>query len=134
MLDQQWTDAFFVTPEGRRPAEEWLLNIPDRPAARIVAVIRAVRDAPPTAFAGGGMWEAMHGSMTGLHEVRIRNGRQLHRLFCLLDRDHPVGPVLVMLDGMTKSVGAAFDMHDDGNILQLRQQYRSSRAVDINGA
>ena len=134
MLDQRWTDGFFVTQEGRCPAEEWLLELPDRPAARIVAVVRAVRDAPPTTFAGGGMWEAMHGAMTGIHEVRVRVGKDLHRLFCLLDRDHPAGPILVMLDGRTKSVGTALDARDYRSILALQQQYRSSRAVDVSGA
>jgi hypothetical protein len=62
----------------------------------------AVRDAPPPAFAGGGKWESMDGEMAGICEVRCRQGGQLHRLFCLLDRNHPDGPALVMLAGDSK--------------------------------
>jgi hypothetical protein len=75
---------------------------PAKPASQVIAVVKAVRDAPPPAFAGGGKWGAMHGEMAGIYEVRCRQGDQLHWLFCLLDRNHPDGPALVMLDGDSK--------------------------------
>ena len=99
LAPRPWRDGFFVAADGRKPAEGWLLELPAKPAAEVIAVITAVRDAPPPAFAGGGKWEAMHGEMAGIYEVRCRQGGQLHRLFCLLDRNHPDGPALVILDG-----------------------------------
>ena len=57
-------------------------------APRMAAVLKAVAEAPPNVFAGGGYWEAMRGSMAGYYEVRI-DGRDRHhyRLFCILERD-----------------------------------------------
>ena len=89
MVRQAWRDGFFVDAAGEKPAEEWLLQLPAKPAAEVIAVVQAVRDAPPPAFAGGGKWEAMHGEMAGVYEVRCRQGDQLHRLLCLLDRTTP---------------------------------------------
>ena len=55
-------------------------------AAKLIAVVKAVADAPPPAFSGGGKWEAMHGSMRGYHEIRVTGpGRRHYRLFCILD-------------------------------------------------
>ena len=54
----------------------------------IVAVVKAVADAPPPAFSGGGKWEAMHGEMSGFYEVRVDGPKRRHcRLFCFLERD-----------------------------------------------
>lgn len=58
-----WRDGFFVTADGHKPGEAWLASLPVKPATEVVAVVMAVTDAPPPAFAGGGKWEAMHGEM-----------------------------------------------------------------------
>ncbi len=102
MARRPWRDGFFVATDDSKPAEEWLLGLPTTPAAEVIAVVMAVRDAPPPTFAGGGKWEAIHGEMAGIYEVRCHQGGQLHRMFCLLDRIHPDGPALVMLDGDSK--------------------------------
>jgi hypothetical protein len=55
----------------------------------MVAVLHAVRDAPPPAFSGGGKWEAMHDEMAGFYEVRVDGPQRRHyRLFCLLEQDN----------------------------------------------
>ena len=51
------------------PGRDFLERCPV--AARMAAVLRAVAEAPPNAFAGGGYWEAMHGTMAGYYEVRV---------------------------------------------------------------
>jgi hypothetical protein len=38
-------DGFVLAADGRKPAEEWLLPLPAKPAAEAIAVVKAVRDA-----------------------------------------------------------------------------------------
>ena len=128
----QWRDGFFMTSEGSKPAEEWLDLLPTKPAAEVIAVVKAVRDAPPPAFAGGGKWEAMHGDMAGLYEVRCRQGDQLHRLFCLLDRNHPDGPALVLLDGDSKPNRTAMPESVYRRVRERQDAYRATRSVDFS--
>jgi len=49
-----WRDGFSVAADRSKPAEEWLLELPTKPAAEPIAVVMAARDAPSPAFAGGG--------------------------------------------------------------------------------
>jgi hypothetical protein len=132
LVRQAWCDGFFVTADGQKPAEEWLLQLPAKPAAEVIAVVKAVRDAPPPAFAGGGKWEAMHGEMAGIYEARCRQGDQLHRLFCLLDRNHPNGPALVMLDGDSKPTRTAMPESVYRRVREHRGAYQASRRVDFS--
>ncbi len=132
MTKRPWRDGIFVAADGRKPADEWLLQLPAKPAAEVIAVVKAVRDAPPPAFAGGGKWEAMHGEMAGIYEVRCRQGDQLHRLFCVLDRNHPKGPVLVMLDGDSKPHRTAMPESVYERVRERRDSYRAGRNVDFS--
>jgi hypothetical protein len=53
---------------GRQhPAETFLDSCPTKVEATILAVLEAVRRAPPPQFSGGGKWEAMHGAMGGYY-------------------------------------------------------------------
>jgi Txe/YoeB family toxin of Txe-Axe toxin-antitoxin module len=56
-------------------------------AAEMQAVLEAVADAPPPSFSGGGKWEAMHGEMAGIYEIRVQGAGMNHRLFCSLERN-----------------------------------------------
>lgn len=85
---------------------EFLHSLPAKAEAEIVAVLRAVADAPPPSFSGGGKWEAMHDDMAGFYEIRVRGAdRRNHRLFCLLERnaDDLGGSSIVCIDGLSKS-------------------------------
>ncbi len=74
-------------PTESVPGREFLHTCPAKVRATIYAVLEAVSKAPPHRFAGGGYWEAMHGDMKGLYEVRVDGpGRRHYRLICLLDR------------------------------------------------
>lgn len=53
------------------PAMEFLASLPANTAAEFHAILNAVAKAPPPAFSGGGKWEAMHGDMAGIYEVRV---------------------------------------------------------------
>src|SRR5690242_18285694 len=70
------------------PARDFLDLCPAKVAATMIAVVRAVADAPPPSFGGGGKWEAMHAKMGGIYEARVDGPNRRHyRLFCLLERD-----------------------------------------------
>jgi hypothetical protein len=85
-----WETVFFRAADGSVPAEDFLDSCPTAVEAKIEAVLDAVAKAPPPAFSGGALWEAMHGSMTGYYEVRVGGPkREQFRLFCLLDGDGP---------------------------------------------
>jgi hypothetical protein len=77
-------------PEETRPGRVNLNGLPPRIRAQLMAVIKAVADAPPPAHSGGGKWEVMKGDMAG-YQIKadgFENGRRLHyRLFCLLERN-----------------------------------------------
>src|SRR5689334_13699241 len=75
-------------PTTSVPARDFLLECPDSVRAKLLAVVKAVAEAPPPAFSGGGKWEAMHGDMAGFFEIRVDGPQRRHyRLFCLLGRD-----------------------------------------------
>ena len=110
------------------PGRDFLERCPV--AARIAAVLKAVAEAPPNAFAGGGYWEAMHDTMAGFYEVRV-DGRDWrhHRLFCVLERDGARvglgGPSIVVITGMDKPFRTTFNERDYARVRQLGDEYRS---------
>lgn len=112
-MDESWQVAFFIRhPDDDRAQRAPGLDFRDSCPVRIQQTLRnvlyAVAAAPPARFRGGGMWEAMHGDMRGWYEVRVRHGRLLYRLYCLLDRDPSTGRgLLVVVDGAAKPVGTA---------------------------
>jgi hypothetical protein len=105
--------------------------VPFKVAAEIHAVLEAVATAPPPAFSGGGKWEAMHGDMRGLYEIRVRQGRRLYRLMCVLERDAADlgGSSIVCLGGLTKASGSAADDRDHGEIKRYADEFRRCRSV-----
>jgi hypothetical protein len=85
-----WAVVYYKDGDGAIPGELFLESCPVGVEAKIQAVLTAVADAPPPSFSGGGMWEAMHGEMTGYYEVRVSGPRrEQFRLFCLLEREPP---------------------------------------------
>lgn len=107
----EWGIAYYQKPNGTVPAEEFLDGCPTKVEAKLLAVLEAVRQAPPPAFSGGGKWEAMHGDMSGYYEVRCTGpGREHFRLFCILENDTEralakrglAGPHIVVINGMRK--------------------------------
>jgi hypothetical protein len=124
-----WDIVYYRAADGSVPAEAFLDGLPAKIEARISAVLDSVADAPPPSFSGGGMWEAMHGDMTGFYEVRVSGpGREQFRLFCLLDRDGPglPGPAIVVLDGRRKPWMTVLSAADYREVLELGEAYRAS--------
>lgn len=121
-------------PARTVPARDFLDRSPTGVAADIIATVKAVAEAPPPRFAGGGQWQAMHGSMKGFHEVRVTGpGRRRYRLFCILDRDPPGlgGPSVVLITGMDKPPGSGFSEADYRRVRALGREFlsRTPRSV-----
>ena len=132
---------YYRTAQGTIPAEEFLDGCPTNVEATILAVLEAVRRAPPPAFSGGGKWEAMHGTMAGYYEIRGTGPGRLHyRLFCRLENGTPdelkaLGfdrPQIVVINGMVKKNASLFtDREYKKHLRDLGDDYlsRSPRPV-----
>lgn len=132
--DEPWSVHYFRQHlKGHRaavsPAQEFLRTCPTEVRAHLVAVIKAVADAPPPRFSGGLQWRAMHGDMKGWYEARDRHGPFLYRLFCLLERKGADlglgGPSIVLISGMRKANETAFSKADYAQVRALGDEYRS---------
>lgn len=77
-------------PARSVPAIDFLDQLSTKVVADIRAVLDAVAEAPPPAFSGGGMWEAMHGEMAGFYEVRVTGAGMNHRLFVCSNVTPPI--------------------------------------------
>jgi hypothetical protein len=108
------------------PGREFLNSLPPAVAARIRAVVIAVAESPPHKFAGGGKWEAMHGAMAGIYEVRADGppNRTHYRLFCVLDtKAQGRGPLLVIIDGTSKPFRTEVPQKVYDRVSRLRDEY-----------
>ena len=135
-MHEPWLIHFFQRhddddPARSTPAIDFLDTLPDKVAAEFQAVLEAVATAPPPSFSGGGKWEAMHGEMAGIYEVRVHGDRANHRLFCLLERngDDLGGPAIICLGGLTKPVRSAASPRDYKRIRPFADEFRKRRTV-----
>lgn len=112
------------------PVLDFFDRVPTKVAAEIHAVLDAVAEAPPPAFSGGGKWEAMHGQMAGLYEIRVQGGGQNHRPFCVLERDDDLGgPSIVCIDGLSKPPRQAANDRDYRRVRRFADEFRKRRTV-----
>ena len=102
----------------------------------MLAVLKAVAEAPPPSFSGGGYWEAMHDEMKGYYEIRVNGPKREHfRLFCLLERGGVdvglKGPSIVIITGMSKKFRTTFRNRDYEAVRELADEYkkRTPRSV-----
>jgi hypothetical protein len=100
-------------------------------AAEFDAILDSVAKAPPPAFSGGGKWEAMHGDMAGVYEIRVAGGGSNHRLFCLLIRSSEAlgGSSIVCLGGLTKPPRSAARPRDYTTIKRYADEFRKRGTV-----
>lgn len=113
------------------PALEFLDGVSDSVAANINAVLDAVAKAPPPTFSGGGKWEAMHGDLAGMYEIRVQGDGKNHRLMCLLQRDAADlgGSSIVCIGGLSKPRRQAAAPKDYRRILKFRAEFEQHRTV-----
>lgn len=124
-------------PTQAVPARDFLDRCPTAVAAKLIAIVKAVADAPPPAFSGGGKWEAMHGEMNGVYEVRVDGPKRHHyRLFCVLERDAAKvglgGPSLVLITGKDKPFQTVLSNADYAEVRSLGREFlaRTPRNVE----
>jgi len=134
-LPLKWRVHFFERyptddPKRTVPGREFLESCPEKVRAMMLAVVKAVADAPPPMFSGGGKWEAMHDEMKGFYEVRVDGPKRHHyRLFCILEQDDAHlglgGPSLVIIGGKDKPFRTVLSSRDYQEIRKLGDEYRS---------
>ena len=138
---EPWRIQFFQRHEDDDatrtvPAQVFLDACPEKVSAKIVAVLHAVAAAPPPAFSGGGLWEAMHDEMSGYYEVRADGAQRKHyRLFCLLERDGAAlglgGPSIVLIDGRGKAYLTELRKEDYAAVKKLGDEYRARKPRSV---
>ncbi len=119
-LGHPWSIVFFQRyrqddPTEAVPGVDFLDACPTGVRANLVAILKAVAEAPPPRFAGGLQWQAMHGDMAGFYEARAMGpGKRLYRVFCILEREAEglPGPSLVIITGLDKPNETAFSRAD----------------------
>lgn len=113
-------------PRESIPALAAMAAFPKIVRSRILAVLKSVAEAPPTRFAGGGMWEAMHGEMSGFFEIRVRHQAMLYRVFCLLDTqaEGVPRPILAVIDAAAKKSKTTLSRSRYGQVRDLGDEYR----------
>jgi hypothetical protein len=121
-------------PNQATPGREFLASLPARIRAEFSVILIAVATAPPHKFAGGGKWEAMHGEMNGVYEVRVDGppNRTHYRLFCVLDtKAAGKGPVLVIIDGEKKPFRTEMPAKAYRRVRRYRDEYfaRQPRSI-----
>lgn len=139
-LGHQWSIVFFKRhrqddPTEAVPGAEFLERCPTGVRANLVAILKAVAEAPPPRFAGGLQWQAMHGDMSGFYEARAMGpGKRLYRVFCILEREAVglPGPSLVIITGLDKPNETAFSKADYRRVRELGDEYRarSPRSIE----
>lgn len=136
-----WCIHFFQRAEtddtGRTvPGRDFLASCPEKVRQMMLAVLKAVADAPPPAFSGGGKREAMHGQMADYFEVRVDGPSRSHyRLFCLLERDGAKvglgGPSLVIITGKSKAFRTTLSKRDYAEVRALGDEYLARRPRSV---
>jgi Txe/YoeB family toxin of Txe-Axe toxin-antitoxin module len=136
MASERWQIHFFqrpiqIDPEQSVPAIDFLNDMSAKVAAEMQAVLEAVADAPPPSFSGGGKWEAMHGEMAGIYEIRVQGAGMNHRLFCLLERnaDDLGGSSIVVIGGLSKPKRRPANPKDYRRIEASRDEFTLHRTV-----
>jgi hypothetical protein len=118
---KEWIAAYYKAADGTAPARDTLRapDFPENVRLSLEARAAAIRDTPPPSFPPGSlMWSVMtrdrergNVDMSGIFEIRDRQGKVLYRLFCVLDSDaesHGLeAPALVMLSVGIKPVRTA---------------------------
>ncbi len=136
------SDAYDIVYFGRHleddagtsvPGREFIQRIPDSVRRVMQAVLVEVAQAPPHRFSGGGYWEAMHGDMNGLYEIRKDGPKRHHyRLFCILDTDAiGYGPLLVVIAGLDKPFKTTLSDAEYKQVRSFRDEYLSRNPRSI---
>jgi hypothetical protein len=101
----------------------------------LLAIVVAVRDAPPPSFPSSKLWRAMHSTMKGLYEVRDEHAGRLYRVFCVLDSQAPVhaldAKAIVLVCGGEKKIRSVMDDSVYSEALRYRADYLATRRIAL---
>ena len=129
----KWSVAFYRTAKGLAPARSFLLDCPQPVREMLLAIVVAVRDAPPPSFPPSKMWHVMHGEMKGFYEARDEHDGQLYRVFCVLDSQAPEhgldAKALMLICGGAKPVRSPMDKSVYDEALAYRKDYLATRRI-----
>jgi len=119
------------------PGRVFLRDVcPDKVRMTMLAVLKAVADAPPPQFSGGGKWKAMRDDMAGYHEVTVNGPKRHHyRLFCLLEKEGQElglgGPAIVVVTGLDKPFKTTISAGDYAKVRALGDEYRARKPRSV---
>jgi hypothetical protein len=138
-LSTQWRIHFFQRhpqddPRRDVPGRDFLNSCPEKVRTMMLAVVKAVAEAPPPRFAGGGKWEAMHDEMKGYYEVRV-DGPRHHYLLPPRARKDPSlnlgGPSVVIITGKDKQFLTELSEADYAEVRRLGAEYRARKPRSV---
>ena len=129
----KWSLAFYRTAKDTTPAREFLLGCPQPVREMLLAIVVAVRDAPPPSFPPSKMWHVMHREMKGFYEARDEHDSWLYRLFCVLDSQAPEhgldAKALTLICGGAKQVRSPMGKSVYEQALAYREDYLATRRI-----
>jgi hypothetical protein len=130
---QGWALAFYKTQKGAVPARGFLLSCPSEVRQMLLAILVAVRDAPPPSFGASNMWHAMHEEMKGFHEARDEHDSYLYRVFCVLDSKAPEhgldAKAVALISGGVKKKNTKMAATVYEEAVGLRKDYEATRRI-----
>jgi hypothetical protein len=128
-----WAIAFYKAADDEVPSKAFLNRCPGSVLQMLLAIVVAVRDAPPPAFPASQMWHAMHGEMKGFHEARDEHHGAHYRLFCVVDRQAPQhgldAPTVALISGGVKPARTAMPQNVYDEALEYRRDYLATRRI-----
>jgi hypothetical protein len=130
----EWALAMYQTASGDVPSETFLLQeCPDSVQQMLLAIVVAVKEAPPPRFPTSHLWHVMRDDMKGLHEARDEHDGTLYRLFCVVDRRAPQhgldAPVVALICGGTKPVRSKMEQSVYDQAQAYRDEYVATRRI-----
>lgn len=117
---------FYERPDGTQPAEAYIDSLPEQVLPRLFAFVDDVAENWPLTRSPGPEWQPLHAPATGTHEVRMRSGKTLYRLFANLDGARRR---VVLLDGATKQIEEALLGATYRKIAEMAVDYMKRRQV-----
>ncbi len=128
-----WSIVYYQADDDTVPGLGFLEGCPGKLDGEFIAVLDAVAAAPAPQFSGGGKWEAMHGEMTGYHEIRLTGpNREQFRLFCMLENGTDdelrerglIRPAIAVLDGRRKPHRTTLSAADYRAVKKLGEDHK----------
>ena len=88
--------------------------------AKFSAIVTAVCNAPTGSFSGGGYWQALHGELRGLFEIRFQGKSPwLYRFFCAVNSREAC---LYIFAGARKKKGEKLTTRTYAEVLSLAEE------------